>query len=404
MIRATARRANRVVHDWLVVPEKRAAGRLGLFRIGYSIFYLWNLSFHFAAPLDDVLAVSRRSHLLLDRIGTWWQSWLLPAEAILVGSLVLLLLGFTTRTMTGIVLVLGSAYEGIFTLVDAEQATVFLTFYIPLFMWIAGGWGDTYSLDALLARRAGPVIVEGCEDGPTYSVPIRAVLVMLCALFLSAGVFKIQGGFWLSGPQHLGNSLLGGIAKEALSGGPANPLGPMLVDGTGVLVTPAYAVLVFELLFVLALLGGRIRDLILALALIFHATCAIWFGVTFTPVLVVYGLFIDWPAIAGRIGLGYDALSLRRLGTRPVIAGAVGLALAISLAWNLDGGLVRSAANLGGAIDGRRIWYPVLPLALFWCMRSCVRLAHAVRRPRAHRLSSAARERDAGIALEPPRS
>src|SRR5436305_14500176 len=48
---AAIRRVGRCARGWLTAPEARIAGRMGLFRVIYAVFYLWHLSWVDGATL-----------------------------------------------------------------------------------------------------------------------------------------------------------------------------------------------------------------------------------------------------------------------------------------------------------------------------------------------------------------
>jgi hypothetical protein len=75
-------------------------------------------------------------------------------------------------------------------------------------------------------------------------------------------------------------------------------------------------------------------------------------------------LFIDWQAFRQRLWPGRITL-LATVPSRLLIGATVMLAVAVGALWNCGGGL-RAAMNLGGLVDWRTIWYPVLSLSLAW--------------------------------------
>lgn len=360
-----------VVRRWFTAPEPNAAGRMGLFRILYALFYLWHLSPAFIGNLHG-LPPSFYNRVLLTSVlpPAKMPLWALElAEGALIAALVLLLFGLGTRVATLTVLVLGSLYEAWLTALDAEHSTVLLAFYIPLFMLIAGNWGDCYSIDALLRRRRGLPAVDPDGDSWRYFLPARAVLIVMGVLFLSSAVFKLAlGGTWLHRPDLLANIMLDKNVKAAVRELPVNPLAPLIAQRAWLHVPLQGFLLAFEAGFILALLGRRIRNLILSTALFFHAINALWLVVTFTPILIAYGLFVDWQKLRQRLLPGSSVLRVRVPSGAVVILALVS-AIATGLLWNTGMGL-RSAINFGGQLDWRTIWYFVLPLAIIWWARS----------------------------------
>ena len=191
----------------------------------------------------------------------------------------------------------------------------------------------------------------------------RVVLVLLAALFVSAALFKaLGGGTWLVQDDLLATLMLDRSAMAASQGLWVNPLAPWIAETPIVYRGMQLGVLVFEGCFFVVLFGRRARNLVLALALVFHSMNALWMVVTFTPVLIVYAMFVDWEALWSRVRRHLPA----RFGIPEVSAkGAVGLAwalaLATALAWH--GGLA-PWFNLFGLLDWQTPWLVVLPLAL----------------------------------------
>jgi hypothetical protein len=378
-LRDGAARTLGALDAWFTAPEPNAAGRMGLFRVLFALFYLWHLSFFSVAAISGLPQLERQPIHLVDAL------WADPSpaafhalEAVLVAALVLLLVGYRTRAATALVLAAGTLREAYPTWLSCENGNVFLTFYIPLFMALGGRWHDTYSLDAWLRRRAGHASVSPTDDSGSHFVAARAVLVVLAVLFCTSPLFKGLGaGTWLERPDLLANLMLEKSAAATVAGLPPNPIGPLLADHPRLGTALQLQVLAFEALFFLALFGRRLRSLFVALALLFHAANALWLVVTFTPILIVYGLFVDWQA------------ALRRIAPPPrpapewasaslVVGVSVALALGAGASWHAWGGL-RGALQLGGWLDWRTIWIPVLPLAAAWAGSSAVALATAAR-------------------------
>src|SRR5207248_175276 len=163
-----------------------------------------------------------------------------------------------------------------------EHASVFLVFYLPLFM-LGSEWGRTWSLDALLARRAGRATTSPSDDSWRLALPMRGVLLMLVLLFFSA-VF----------------------AKD---------------------------------------------------------------------------VFVDWQKAVARVvpRMRWLGAFLEAVPSGVLIAGVLGLAALAGWWWNLTPTL-RTTLQLGGWLDSRTIWLPVLPLALVWWLRASLALLDTGRR------------------------
>ena len=367
------RSLGRTVEGWLVAPEPRAAGCMGLYRILYALFYLWHLSDYTVANLHEL---PRELHFPL-LINAWLPhplpvAFLESLAALLVGSLLLLLLGYRTRTSTAAVLVLGALLESLFASVNYQRSTVFLTAFIPGFMLIGGDWGATYSIDSLRRRLAGEPRIDPADSSPRFVLPAHAVLAVLAVLFLSAGVYKaLSSSPWLSAEESFAHVMMKARIKAAALGLPQNPAVQLFVDIPWLDWAMRRFVVLFEGCFVLALLHRGLRSAYLALALCFHSINAIWMAVTFTPILIVYGLFVDWERLLRRFWK--DRSPLPQVPGWSLSAAAIGFAVAGALLW-YGTDLLHRLVTLGGILTWHTIWYPVLPIALVSFARYTLKL------------------------------
>lgn len=369
-LRAALSNPNRAIDQWFTRPEPNAAGRMGLFRIIFCLFYLFHLSEHFSENLSGMVPEHHLRTFLIEWIPPYaLPTWFLAlAEASLVGLLVVLMIGYHTWLVTLAVLLLGCIYEGWYISVDREHAAVLLTAFIPFFMSLSGRWGDTYSLDALLARRAGRPAVEPSSDSWCYFLPARATLVVLAALFLTSAVFKVTpGATWLKIPDLMGNILLEKNVNVARQGWPVNWLAPVIATRPWLYVPFQYSIILFEASLVLVLFD-RLRNLMLSTALLFHALNALVLGVTFTAVMIVYLLFVDLQRMRQRLFPSRLALPTS-IPPPLLIAGTFALALAAAVSWNSPITL-RRVVDLGGLLNWRTIWIPALPFILIWWLVS----------------------------------
>lgn len=354
-------RAQRVLEDWLTAPAPHAAGRMGLFRIVYCVFTLWQMSRYYAE--DAALWPGIRHHV----VGLFWLPPELPRifymtlESLVVASLMLLMIGYRTRTTTIVVLVAGTLLEAIFVQLDTRNSTVFLVFYIPLFMAIAGNWGDTYSLDARIQRERTRTSVAPSLDDGTYFMPARAVFALLALLFLSGSLLKmVDGGTWLSYPSIMPDLMLRAGVENALAGLPQNPLAAHVHQTPLLHPFLRYGVLAFEGLFWLSLLDPRLRTGFVALALGFHTVNAIWMNVTFTPILIVYLMLVDWEWLRWRSSVPAVRVPLPGALLVPI---AIASSLAAAIVWHIQPGL-RDVVSLGGLLTEVTLWIPAVPVVL----------------------------------------
>ncbi len=349
---------------------------MGLYRILFCLFYLWYRAWQPAAAAADFVPAIESPSLLL---GALRRTVPYPPGGLMdfavVASLAALLIGWRTRAATAVVLVLGLIVEAQYAAVKPELAVLPLAFYIPAFMLLAGDWGACHSLDALRRRAAGRPVPHPRDGGGAWFVPARAVLVVVAGLFLWAGVAKLAVGSWWADRDVLSYIALKTNVKAALHGMPLDPFAPAFARHRWLHESARFLIVAFEVGFAVALLGGLWRRLAVGAALVFHAFNALVLLVTFTPMLIVYPLFMDLQAAADWAWSRLPAAARGGLRTarkwsscRPAwqydAAGAA-VAAGFAGAWTL-GPWLPWAFRLGGWLDWRTIWIPVLPAAAAW--------------------------------------
>ncbi|MDJ0599848.1 MAG: hypothetical protein QNJ37_13510, partial [Crocosphaera sp.] len=296
---------------------------------------------------------------------------LIIVETVLVVALLILLVGLRVRIATVIVLIFGCFLEAWYSSVDYEKGVVILVFYIPFFMLLNNHWGDTYSLDSILNKRKYNTDINPSDSDGKYCVVPRVILIILSALFFSSAIFKFLGT-WLTFPELIADFMLKQSVKASIYGLPTNSLVPFLAQIPIIYNAMRLSVLLFEAGFFLSIFSRKLRNILIPLALIFHAVNALWFVVTFTPVLVVYFLFIDLQVIREKF-LPQPRKFLETISPNLLQIATIMVAVIIGILWNsnID---VRSLINLWGIIDWRTIWYPVLPLAIIWLVISIINI------------------------------
>lgn len=376
---STLRGVNGAIDRWLTAsPVAHAPQSLGIFRIVYALFYLWHLSFQRAELLAGLPANSRGRVVLVN----WFPFDAPPIafqaiESVLVASIVLLLFGWRTRLMTAAVFSAGALLEGLFSVGDKENGAVFLTFFIPFFMLLARcPWGEAYSLDAARRRHLHPAAhLDSAELSARCALPVRATLVILSALFVSAGMSKVFGsGIWLRDFTVMSNFALYHNVEAALLGLRPNPWAPQINAYSFIHIPMQFGVLLFETTFFVAWFDRRLLRLYVGLALVFQAINGLLFVVTFAPLLIAYGPFIDWEAIRRRV-----APRARVSDVNPTTGALVAWFAAILLAatWNL-GALARSVFSLGGLVDWRGICWPILPAGVWLVVSAMWQIGRAL--------------------------
>ena len=380
VVRSAIQSLNASINSWFTEPEVNSAGRMGLFRIVYSFFYLWHLSIHsadFVSGMPSFYLEARIylvQYLFRDFGASLPPLFFHTLESFLVAALVLLAFGYRTRMATAFVLLIGGLLEALSASVDAKQTLVPMVFYIPFFMLISNSWGHTYSLDSMLRRCKSGFRVDPHASNWEYFLPARALLIIFSALFLGSAIFKVAfGGAWLSHSDMMSNFYLNRNIEAAIYNLPLNWLAPYISQTPFIYLSSHVITLVFEAFFFLSLTTRRVRNLFVSLALIFHSVNALWLVVTVTPILICYCMFIDWQAIKNfffpslKLEFFSDTISPKLLTLL-----ALFLATILGLLWHSNLGL-RALFNWNGLINWRTIWYPILPISLGWFVATIIR-------------------------------
>ena len=291
-------------------------------------------------------------------------------EFILVFTLILLMVGYHVRLMTLLVLIVGFVLEAFrLSFGRIEHGSVFQSFYIPLVM-LFSQWGATYSLDALLRRRRTGMAVAPFDPSWRYIWPMRVLLFILSLLFLTAAYFKLAGTGWVTNPDVFANVLLKENVEVTGRGYEALPLLAILAQIPLVTTTFRFATLLFEGLFFVSLFGNRLRNFIVSIAMIFHALNALLLYVSFTYLLIAYGLFVDWHSVVHRwTPAVVKRVPLNRVSSPALVGGTLAFALLFAALWSTVP-FFRHLFDLGGWLDWRTIWIPLLPLSVLGFIRS----------------------------------
>lgn len=357
---------------WLIRDKARAAGRIGLYRVYFSLFYLWRLSNFHLTEIDDVVFRYKRPILF---------AWLPEPpslgmlESALVIALVFQLFGAFTRVATLVVLLLGIWYDICrMGLTGIGMAMFLVVFWVPVVM-VFSDWGATYSVDNLLRRRTNRAAEPGDASGHRFW-PLRTVLICLSALYFTAGISKFKGN-WLDEPDFIRNFLLSkGVGSHLQNGAPLNPLVPWVASQPLLTKSMQYGAMIFETLFPVAVFSRVARGFLFRFVPMFHAMNTFLFGIPVVEILAVYGAFVDWQALLKRVVGGRSDEVVRRMVPHGVaIASALGMiAVLVGLLWN-TALTPRLLFNAGGLLQSYRIWILVTIIALIWWTSDIVRVA-----------------------------
>lgn len=233
-------------------------------------------------------------------------------------------------------------------------------------MLIAGDWGATWSVDAIRAQRLGRKRIDIVDSSHRFVIPVHATLVVLAALFCSAGLWKLEP--WLSGDNVIGYHLLETNLKLVKLGMPLNPIANWFIDYPILEWSLRLFVVIFELTFPLALINRRLRNAYLFTGLLFNVINGAFLGVTFTTLVIVYALFADWQAIANRIcKTAGDRRSF--FSDRWIPAFVVIVAFTVSIMW-IKTWIMHDLLTIGGLLDRHTILLPLVPIAIIGCARA----------------------------------
>lgn len=350
-MKGALKRALAAANAWWFAPS--ASYQLGVFRVilvGWLAWYYWARLFErlrqvHDRPLEFYAPPSFARWLSLPPLS---EAWLDRLEPLAFGLTALAVVGLLTRVsliaLAALNLCLGLAAN---SWGYTAHAFALPTLVLCLVAFAPGV--NSFSLDAVLlaalARRSHRAWYsrrpEVLPTRRTSVWPVRAVLLLLCCLYLSAGVSKLRYSGWqwadgrtlafyLGGGSPRGSSEEQrfvadaraadgsrfregwGIVDHAYVGNPTSA-GLWLSRQAALLRLLSWAALLWELGFVVALFGGWARALALVFGVGFHLGIQLTLSINFSSYLVCYALFVDWRTLFGR-----SLRIARRLAGRPV--------------------------------------------------------------------------------------
>ncbi len=270
---------------------------LALYRITFAVVYLLILgvpSFTWLSQVAEYFYAPQLfniARLLASRIPN--LGILLLIDLTILFTLVTVLFGWRTKIMSWLLastLLVGYALR--FSLGKIDHTIVLIA--IPAIMSFSG-WEQRFSLDSRrLNARLAP--------SPDGYAPFILALVLGFSMF-TAGVPKLLGGWLLpdqSGVFHHFFSRYYFNDRKAL-------LAPLLEEGVPFFVWKAmdYTAVLFEVLFLPAVLNKRIFQVFCVVAVAFHVINLLVLNITFNNNLLAYLLFIRWAAVVYRLKSSY---------------------------------------------------------------------------------------------------
>jgi hypothetical protein len=363
------------LEGWFAAPEVNAAGRMGLYRILYGLWFLWL----FAGI--DFGGLAARPYPPPKPVGVMALLTALPVTVqpaefarllafLLGGGLVLLTFGLATRSTTGLVLVCSAllfAWDSSSGKVIDKY--VLLGTIVPFWMFFSR-WGETYSLDALIRKARGLPTPSPSEPSWEFIWPQRAVVIFTVVLYFSAGYMKTVEGTWLDNPYVVLDKLTDTLVI-AWASKPANFnsfLYPLVLRAPAVFIVGQSMALAFELGVPLALINRHFLVLVFSGAVLFHTLTLLSLGIGFAPMVIVLAIIVDWQAVWGRLRL--TGLPLNRPSTVAVV-GPVCFALTLA---GLVGSVALSpslASSLRAVVpDQKFVWLLAAPFAALSVWRS----------------------------------
>ncbi|MGF1523532.1 MAG: hypothetical protein ACFBSF_14545 [Leptolyngbyaceae cyanobacterium] len=352
-------------------PVPNAAGRMGLFRILYSLFSLWLCSYLHYGEMSLIPAEQWEPTLLLAWLNHPPYTVIPICEALLAAALILLLVGYQTRVATFMIFLLGVCLTAIrIGLFMADHLFMIQYFYIPLFM-IFSCWGDTYSIDSILRERQGKFIPQIRDPSWRYFWPSKGLLVIYALLMFSSAYSKVLEWDWISNPNFVGNLIaIKTIGSYLDNGFPVNPISIWISQQPWLYIPIQYGTLIFETVSILILFSPVIRFLFFRIIPIFHFANTFLMGIPFATVIGIYLTFPDWQMIYERFyPKAWCFTWLKRLSSTTLISVAILGAAFVGSTWNILP-LTRYIFSGFHLINFHMAWLVIFPFALAWGITS----------------------------------
>ncbi len=353
---------------WMSSPEVNAAGRIGLFRILYSIYCLWLYSHFRFSELSTIPTIQWEPIHILFWLNSPPPPYSFPVtESLLAFCLILLLVGYKTRLATALILLLSSGLIAVrHSLFMGDSVSIIPAFYIPLFM-LFSPWGDTYSIDAILKERKGLPIPKPQDSSWRFFWHCRGLLIILALLFFSSGFHKILKKDWLVYPHFVGHLLVGKTVNSYLTNGfPINPISIFIGHHRSIHIPMQYGALVFETAAILIIFIPLVKSIFFRTVPLFHCFNAFFLGIPGPTFLPIYFAFPDWQYLYERFYPKWLKLNwLNKFSSSSLIVSSLLIATFVGVTWNILP-ITRNVFSWFQLINFHTIWVIVLMFVLIW--------------------------------------
>jgi len=296
-------RAHRAITAWFAEeshPANLAVVRITVFWILFD--RLRSGGFRRFARLPEDLRVPPPGWETLLRVFPLNETSVLAAQIAAAVFALLALVGLWTRPAAALASLLGVYVLGSQYLFGKIDHTLHHIIWFGLLL-AASPSGDALSIDAWRARRRGKP-----APGPArcYALPIRFMWLLMGVAYFFPGFYKL-----LAGPRWILGDNLRFILYDNWHHHHLLPL--LRVDRYPLLYqSAALGTVLFELSFVFLVLSRRTRPLAAIGGLLFHATTAYFMDIYFLELMACYVVFVDWHALAQRLGLARSRAAAAR--------------------------------------------------------------------------------------------
>ena len=281
-----------------------SAGALGAVRAGVCGFVLCEVLLTSFKDLGRLpVTVLRPTGAM--RLLPWWfyERLLTPGgmtafKWLFAAALLAATAGALTRVSTKSAAVLFLFYQGLlrsFTHFNHDEMPAAYILFVLAFT----PCGDAFSLDSWLARRRAGA-GEVAPDALVYGYPVLLMRLLLAWSYFSSALIKLR----VSGLGYLNADNLPALAVSNSLDNLHDThfrLGLWLPQYREYTTGLVALVLLWELLFPLAVWSRRARVLLLAAGVLFHLGTLLLMNIFFPYHLAMYLVFVDWPAAARRL-------------------------------------------------------------------------------------------------------